>query len=65
MNIQMNELHGIGIHDIIISKFREWLIVDYVINVVGGVLTSFYIFKGERLRDDYIKLCKPSICMVM
>jgi hypothetical protein len=35
------------------------------INAIGGVLPSFYIFKSESLRDDYIKLCKPSTCMAM
>jgi hypothetical protein len=30
-----------------------------------GVLPRFYIFKSERLHDDYIKLCKPKICMAM
>ncbi len=36
-----------------------------MVNVVGGVLFGFYIFKGERLKDDYIKLCKLGICMAM
>jgi hypothetical protein len=49
----------------IIPKSWEWLTINYAINVVGGVLLSFYIFKGERLKDDYIKLYKPSIYMVM
>ncbi len=30
-----------------------------------GVLLSFYIFKGERQRDDYIKLYKPCTCIAM
>jgi hypothetical protein len=49
----------------IIPKSQEWLIVNCVVNVVGGVLFGFYIFKGERLKDDYIKLCKLGICMAM
>jgi len=49
----------------IIPKSWEWLITNYEINVVGVVLPCFYIFKGERLKDDYIKLYKPNICMVM
>jgi hypothetical protein len=48
-----------------IPKFQEWLIVNYVIKDAKGVLHGFYIFKGERLRDDYIIFCKPNICMVM
>jgi len=30
-----------------------------------GVLPNFYIFKRERLKDDYIKFYKPNICMAM
>ncbi len=48
-----------------IPKFREQLTINYVINDVGGVLHGFYIFRGERLRDDYTKPYKPNICMVM
>jgi len=59
MNIQMNEFHGIGIRDITIPKSWKWLIINYVVNAARGVLLSFYIFKCERLRDDYIKICKP------
>jgi hypothetical protein len=28
-------------------------------------LPRFYIFKGERIHDNYIQLCKPKTCMVM
>jgi hypothetical protein len=49
----------------IIPKSWEWLTINYAINFVGGVLLGFYIFKGERLKDDYIKLYKPSTWMVM
>jgi len=49
----------------IISKSWELLIVNYAINAVRGVLPHFNIFKGERLKDDYIKLCKPGTCMAM
>jgi len=35
------------------------------VNVAQGVLPFFYIFKGERLTNDYIKLCKPDTCMAM
>jgi hypothetical protein len=48
-----------------IPKSREWLIVNCVINAVGGILLSFYIFKGERLRDDYKRLYKLGTCMAM
>jgi hypothetical protein len=39
--------------------------INYAISATRGVLPSFYIFKGERLRDDYIKLSKPNIYMAM
>jgi hypothetical protein len=39
--------------------------VNFVVNVIGDYLTSFYIFKGERIKDDYIKLCKAGTCMAM
>jgi IS4 transposase len=48
-----------------IPKSWKWLTINYAINVTGGVLLGLYIFKGERLRDDYIALCKPGTCMVM
>ncbi len=48
-----------------IPKSREWLITNYVINVARGVMHGFYIFRAERLKDDYIKFCKPSTCMAM
>jgi hypothetical protein len=48
-----------------IPKSQEWLIVNYAINVAEGVILGFYIFEGEKLRDDYIRLCKPSTCTSM
>jgi hypothetical protein len=48
-----------------IPKSWEWLIVNYIVNVVGGVLLVFYIFKSEKPRHDYIKLCKLGTCMAM
>jgi len=48
-----------------IPESQEWLIINYVSNDAGGVLHGFYIFRGERLRDDYIRFYKPNICMVM
>jgi hypothetical protein len=39
--------------------------INYVINVVGGIFFSFYIFKGEKIRNDYIQQCKPRSCMEM
>jgi hypothetical protein len=42
-----------------IPKSREWMIINYIVNAVGGVLLGFYIFRGERTRKDYIQQCKP------
>ncbi len=36
-----------------------------MVNVVGTSLLGFYIFRGERLWDDYIQLYKAKTCMVM
>jgi hypothetical protein len=41
------------------------LIVNFIVKIVGKTLSKFYIFKGERLHDDYIKLCKQGTCMAM
>jgi hypothetical protein len=46
-------------------KSWEGLIINYAINVVKNVLHGFYIFRGERLRDDYVKLYKLGTCMAM
>jgi hypothetical protein len=48
-----------------IPKSHEWLIVNYVINVVGKFLPGFYNFKGERLRNNYMKFWKLGTCMAM
>ncbi len=48
-----------------IPKFWEWLTLNNEINATEGVLLGFYIFRGEKLRDDYIRLCKLGICMAM
>jgi len=39
--------------------------VNCVVNIIGDCLPCFYIFRGDRIRDDYIKLCKTSTCMAM
>jgi IS4 transposase len=35
------------------------------LNATRGVIPRFYNFKGERLRDDYIKLCQPRTYMAI
>jgi len=47
------------------SRSREWLMVNCVVNVIRDCLLGFYIFKGGRIRDDYIILCKANTCMAM
>jgi len=49
----------------IIPKSWEWLIINCAINVTSVILLRLYIFIGERLRNDYIKLCKLRRCMVV
>ncbi len=41
-----------------IPKFQEWLIRNGVVNAIGGALPRFYIFKSEKLKDDYVKFCQ-------
>jgi hypothetical protein len=51
----------------IIPKSLEWLAVNYVINVTGGVLHGFYIFRNERLKDvtlNFANQCEKIIWMI-
>jgi len=41
------------------------LIINYVVNAIGGSLPRFYIFRGYRIKENYIKHCKEGTCMVM
>jgi hypothetical protein len=36
-----------------------------VVNATKGSLPRFYIFMGERIKDEYIKHCKAKTCMGM
>ncbi len=49
----------------VIPKSKEWLVVNCVKNVTMSILLGFYIFKGERLKDNYIKFYKSSTCIAM
>jgi hypothetical protein len=49
----------------IIPKSQEWLTINCVLNATRFILLRFYIFRGKRLRDDYIKLYKLGICMAI
>jgi hypothetical protein len=46
-----------------IPKSKEWLIIKYAINDAWGFLLRFYIFKGERIKDDCIRDCKLRTCI--
>jgi hypothetical protein len=48
-----------------IPKSKEWLIVNCVVNATRTSLLGFYIFRRERIHNDYIQLCIPNICMAM
>jgi hypothetical protein len=49
----------------IIPKSKEWLTINCVVNVARTTLPRFYIFRREKIRDDYIQLYKPRTCMAM
>jgi hypothetical protein len=49
----------------IIPKSWEWLIINCAINATSVILLRSYIFIDERLKKDYIKLCKLRRCMVV
>jgi hypothetical protein len=38
----------------IIPKSKGWMIVNCVVNATKTTLPRFYIFRGERIHDDYI-----------
>jgi len=48
-----------------ILNAHEWLIINCVVNATGATPLTFYIFKGSRMWEDYIKLCRPRTCMAM
>jgi hypothetical protein len=48
-----------------IPKSREWLTINYVVNVIGTTLLRFYVFKGDKIQDDCIQLYKPGTCKFM
>jgi hypothetical protein len=48
-----------------IPKAKEWLTINYVVNATRTTFLGFYIFKGEKIRNDYIQFCKLGTCMAM
>jgi len=48
-----------------IPKSKEWLTINCAMNAIEGLILRFYIFQGERIRDDCIKHYKFGICMAV
>jgi hypothetical protein len=55
----------IWLHLVIIPKFKELSNIKNVVNAFGDFLLRFFIFKGERIRNDYVWNCKPQTCIIM
>ena len=53
-----------SIHTLLPNE-REWLIVLTCINAAGKHILGFYIFRGKRIRDNYIRFCKDGAAMAM
>jgi len=48
-----------------ILKSKKWQTINCVMNVARGSIPGFYIFWGERIKNDYIMHYKPRTCMVV
>ena len=44
---------------------REWLTVFTCINAIRQHILGFYIFRGKRIRDNYIRFCEDGAAMTM
>ena len=44
---------------------REWLTVLSCVNASGESIPAFYIFKGKRMRENYIAKCEDGASMAM
>ena len=53
-----------SVHSIIPDE-REWLSVLCCINAAGEYIPHFFIFKGKRMRRNYIERCEPNSTMAM
>ena len=49
----------------LLSNEREWLTVLTCINAAGHHILGFYIFRGLKIRDNYIRVCKDGAAMAM
>jgi len=48
-----------------IPKSRVWFTVNCVVNATEGSMLKFYLFRGERMKEDYIRHYKSKTCMTM
>jgi hypothetical protein len=46
-----------------IPKSREWFVVNYIDITMNKLILDFYIFKGESMQKDYIRLFKQGTCI--
>jgi hypothetical protein len=53
-----------NVHSIIPNE-REWLSVLCCINAEGEAIPNFYIFKGKRMRRNFLELANPGDTMAM
>jgi hypothetical protein len=48
-----------------IPKFKEWLTTNCAMNVTRGSIPGFYIFRSEKIIDEYIKHYKFGTCIAI
>jgi hypothetical protein len=46
------------VHSVVPNQ-HEWLSILVCINAAGVAISSFYIFRGKRLGQNYIQRCEP------
>ena len=49
----------------VVPNDHEWLTVLTCVNIVGWSILGFYIFKGKRIRRNYIVHCEDGAAMAM
>ena len=49
----------------VVSNDHEWLTVLTYVNAAGQSISGFYIFKGKRIRRNYIIQCKDGATMAI
>ena len=49
----------------VIPNEREWLSVLICVNAAGGKVPNFYIFKGKRMRQNFVTLADAGNTMAM